>query len=226
MSLINDALRRANQAQKQAPPVSPPASLQLRPVEPESEPQSGSSLFLPGLLALAAIIVVLLIIQLSRKSTPSEPVMTRARAAESANHAPEARPAAESGQGAASSDSLTRQAGSSPVVHAPLASPAQIAVNSPATTAPSPTNAVAVTPPLNSASPAPTNPPLPAVIPTPAAPPKLQGIVWDPRRPSAVINGRTLFVGDRFAEFRVRTISPDTVTLVSKTQTNLLQLEQ
>ncbi len=56
--------------------------------------------------------------------------------------------------------------------------------------------------------------------------PKLQGIVFNPRRPSAVINGKTLFLGDRVAGFRVVAIGPDSATLVSGGQTNVLMLEE
>ena len=51
---------------------------------------------------------------------------------------------------------------------------------------------------------------------------KLQGIVFHPTRPSAVISGKSVFVGDKTGNFRVTAIARDSVTLVSATETNVL----
>jgi hypothetical protein len=64
---------------------------------------------------------------------------------------------------------------------------------------------------------------------TEAAPPKpaplrLQAIVYNPARPSAVISGKTLFLGDRIGEFRVVAISQESVSLAGGGQTNILNL--
>jgi hypothetical protein len=53
---------------------------------------------------------------------------------------------------------------------------------------------------------------------------KLQGVVYNPRRPSAVISGKTLFIGDRIRDFRVVAISQESVTLTGAGQTNVLSL--
>ena len=105
----------------------------------------------------------------------------------------------------------------------PLAASAMPAVNSPtASTVPKPEQPVAVAPTVvtNAA----TN-----AIPVAIAPPKplalkLQGILFAATRPCAIVNGRTVFVGDRLDEFRVVAISRDNVTLQSKTETNVLSL--
>jgi len=66
----------------------------------------------------------------------------------------------------------------------------------------------------------------PAVAEAPAKPAlKLQGIIYHPTRPSAFINGKALFVGDRIAEFRVTAISSESVTLVGGGTTNVLSLQ-
>jgi hypothetical protein len=65
-----------------------------------------------------------------------------------------------------------------------------------------------------------------SVAPAQPLPPRLQGIVFDPRRPSAVINGKTLFVGERFGSLRVSAIAPDRVILIGGGTTNVLTLEQ
>ena len=42
--------------------------------------------------------------------------------------------------------------------------------------------------------------------------------------PCAIVNGKTVFVGDQMNEFRVTAISKDSVTLQSETETNVLSL--
>jgi hypothetical protein len=54
---------------------------------------------------------------------------------------------------------------------------------------------------------------------------KLQAITFNPARPSAIVSGKTVFVGDRFREFRVLKIGVDSITLVNETQTNVLTLD-
>jgi len=44
---------------------------------------------------------------------------------------------------------------------------------------------------------------------------KLQALILNPRRPSAIVNGRTLFVGDKLGEMRVRAIAADAVTFIT-----------
>ena len=51
---------------------------------------------------------------------------------------------------------------------------------------------------------------------------KLQSIVFNPRSPSALINGRVLFIGDRIRDLRVTAIRRDEVVLTGVGRTNLL----
>jgi hypothetical protein len=53
---------------------------------------------------------------------------------------------------------------------------------------------------------------------------KLQAIVFVPTRSSAMINGKTLFVGDKLNELQVVEIKRESVTLVGGGQTNVLGL--
>jgi hypothetical protein len=83
----------------------------------------------------------------------------------------------------------------------------------------------------NNLAPASEKPAINAQVSAQPEPPKpapltLQGIVFNPRRPSVVINGKTLFVGDRIGQFRVAAIRPDSATLVASGRTNLLSMEQ
>jgi hypothetical protein len=56
--------------------------------------------------------------------------------------------------------------------------------------------------------------------------PRLQGILFATTRPCAILNGKTVFVGDQINEFRVTVISKDSVTLQSATETKVLSLSQ
>jgi hypothetical protein len=62
-------------------------------------------------------------------------------------------------------------------------------------------------------APQPVVPVEPAVAIEPPPPLKVQGIAFDPSKPWAIINGRTVFVGDTVEEFHVKAISKYTVTL-------------
>ncbi len=56
--------------------------------------------------------------------------------------------------------------------------------------------------------------------------PKLQGISFHPTRPLAVVNGKTVVIGDRVGGFRVLAITRGSVTLGSATATNVLSLSE
>lgn len=56
--------------------------------------------------------------------------------------------------------------------------------------------------------------------------PKLQGISFNPAQPSAVVSGKTVYVGDAVGGFRVTQISMESVTMVSALATNVLSLSQ
>lgn len=56
--------------------------------------------------------------------------------------------------------------------------------------------------------------------------PKLQGISFHPTRPLAVVNGKTVVIGDRVGGFRVLAITRSSVTLGSATATNVLSLSE
>jgi hypothetical protein len=53
---------------------------------------------------------------------------------------------------------------------------------------------------------------------------RLQAIVFHPTRPSAIVTGRSAFVGDRVGEFRVVAIHRESVMLAGAGQTNVLTL--
>ena len=165
MSLVNDALKRAKQAQQENPPPTP--ELAFRPVEPANEGQPGSPwLFIGAFVGLVIIVVVggLLVWAVTSKQGPDMQA--------------EARTVAE------------------PV---PAVVPAQ-----------------PVAPVVTNVQPEVVEPPKPEL--------RLQGIFFNPTRPSAVVNDRTVYVGDRISSLHVRAITPKAVILASGTETNVLSL--
>ena len=66
----------------------------------------------------------------------------------------------------------------------------------------------------------------PEVVEPPKPELKLQAILFNPRSPSAVVNGRTVYVGDRVSGARVTAITSKAVTLTSETFTNVLSLSE
>jgi hypothetical protein len=169
MSHINDALKRAQEAQQENPPTTPP--LEFRPVEPDQQPPRRSTTLMVGLsLVIVAILGLssLLVYFISQ------------------------------------SDSSTLQVAAR-VIDPPLAPLAAVS-NAPAEPK---TNMV-----IDVA----------AAVVNPPAPMKLQGIFFNPKNPSALVNGQSVNLGDRVGGFRVMGISPVAVTLVSATATNVLSL--
>ena len=56
------------------------------------------------------------------------------------------------------------------------------------------------------------------------APLRLQAIVYNPKRPSVLISGKTLFIGDKLGDLRVAAIDQESATLVGVDQTNVFSL--
>jgi hypothetical protein len=70
-----------------------------------------------------------------------------------------------------------------------------------------------------------SNAPAPVEVSPPKPPPlRLQSIVLDSKRPSALINGKMLFLGDRIGAFRLTALDQESATLVSLDETNVLTL--
>jgi hypothetical protein len=134
----------------------------------------------------------------------------------------------------ASQKNQTRQASQNPIAVNPVSTitpptPPPVQAAEPVTApkpieASIPTNAptlsVSTSPPEISIKP----PIVVAPVPKPA-PPKLQAIFFNPRRPSAILSGKTVFIGDRFGEFRVAAITQTSVTLSNAAQSLVLSLE-
>ena len=57
-------------------------------------------------------------------------------------------------------------------------------------------------------------------------PTMVQGIVYDPAHPWAIVNGKTVYVGDSVEGMRVTAISRNSITLVGNGRTNRLIVGQ
>ncbi|KAB2646130.1 MAG: hypothetical protein DVB33_10115 [Verrucomicrobia bacterium] len=198
MSLINDALKRAKQTQEANPPATP--ALEFRPVEPAQGDGRRTSLLLVGL----SLVTVALI-----------------------------------GMGATLLWYVSQKNGHALLVEA--SSNYQLllaATNTPTQPEPKPTPPVTVVDPAN------TTPAVAEVVETSTnneafitavgavvealkpAPLKLQGIFFNPKNPSAVVNGKTVYLGERTGGFFVLAISPTSVTFANGTVTNVLSLSE
>jgi hypothetical protein len=209
MSLINDALRRAKDTQQEAP-LPPTPELPFRPVEPARQSaRRGPGLLRPGALAVVALVALLFAWQWAQKHDSTGSIEVNARTARIANAIPAPTSAAKPIPAAqpaslpspATGTSANLAADTTPAAtEAPLADPEKSEV----------TNAAAMTQPT---------PPKPAPL-------RLQAIVFNPKRPSAMISGKTLFVGDKLGALRVVAIGRENATLVGAGQTNVLSLAQ
>ena len=209
MSLINDALRRARQSEKEPLPAgktsaTPGVPLPLDPVEPP--PLSPWPSFL-GIAATALIVLALVgaggwFIWKSWNDKHSKKSVTVAA------HHP-ARPALNANASTTKTNASPGSASSTAA--APLAAPAT-----------SPTNVASATTGSNAATAA---PPIAAVAPPVKWPIfKLQGIFYRPPRSSVMLNKQTVFVNDVIEGAKVVEIGSQSVTLVLSGQTNVLTL--
>ena len=199
MSLINDALKRAKEVQQNQPPV-PPPDLQFRPADPAPPEQSRPSFTLMVVTVVVLALVGLTITFILRKHSAAQKVTAAARPVtrpeQPVKPVPEAKPKP------------------SPVVAPSAVPPKEIAAAKTKTQSAvvaATTNAI-----VAEATSAPQKPPLP----------RLQGITYLPGRPTAVVDGKTVFIGSFVGELRVLAISRQAVTLASATETNVLNLSE
>ncbi|HOX56360.1 MAG TPA: hypothetical protein P5205_07255 [Candidatus Paceibacterota bacterium] len=211
MSLINDALKRAKETQQQVP--LPPPDLPLRPVEPgQQRARHSLGLLLPVALAVVALLGLAFVWQWAQSIQASKPneVAARTAPAPGVTTAAPAVPTAINAELPAPAAALPPDEAPEPV--SPV-TPASIVVE--------PANSVVADAPVIE----PTNA-TPVVVPTPPkpAPLRLQGILFNPKRPSAMISGKTVFVGDRIRDLRVMAIDKESVSLSGAGTTTVLSL--
>jgi hypothetical protein len=216
MSLINDALRRAREAQKPAPPD--PLSPVLRPVEPPPTSVRHSSPILPALCVALGLVTIFYAWQWWNNNTApkaprdAEPTRVAAR--------PAGVPATADTSGApAATAAPTDPSAQTPVGPSSTSAPSQPrpeAANTGTSAPAAPAAPAAAVESTNPAAASDTSPKIQLL--------KLQAIVFHPTRPSAMVNGKFLYIGDRISGFRVASITRDSATLVGGGKTNLLIL--
>jgi hypothetical protein len=198
MSLINDALRRAKAVEQNAPAPTH-TELRFRPVDCNVIPRrSNARWYLLGLIILlvgAGFIAFQFVGEKNPfKLSPAQPVQARS----TVDPAPVSVPP--------------------PVAQvAPVPQPAQ--VSSPALPAAVLSSALAQTNLSVATAETAVAPAAPKAVEL-----KLQAIVFNPRNPSAMINGKTFFVGDKVGDFRLAAVDQETATLVKAGKTNVLAL--
>ncbi len=196
MSLINDALKRAQEAQKKNPP--PLAGAPLHSVS--TERRSAMPLIAGAMILLLLGVGAGVLLQLNKREpatkvavAPTQPAVQNSEPQKNIQPAPVA----------------------VPVANIPVASQPQISA-APTPVAPTVPAEPAPKPPVSAVQVASAKPAWPKL--------KLQGIIYVPSKPSVVINGKALFVGERVDGAQVVAISPESVTLVFAGQTNVLNV--
>jgi hypothetical protein len=190
MSLINDALKRAKESQKnETPAVATP----MPPVE-NRPPERTFSWLMPAVIILLVATAFLFIgLAVARHNHPIAPPVTAA-----VTTPPVAAPIAPVAPVApAPKPPVIETLAPAPVTNLPV-------VEAPVTNTPAPP-AETIT-----AAPQPEAPKIP----------KIQGIAYDPQNAWAIVNGQTVYVGDEVDGFRVLDISRKAVTLAGNGQTN------
>ena len=220
MSLVNDALRRAKEAQQQAVPP-PPSQMQFRPVEPGQQVRPGRGFIVLLSLAVVTLLALVLVWGWPHGRGMAEP--REARAVTRTARQPTATPQP-------MSPSTAVNAPAAPSEPSPLLQPESRPI--PATGIPDTLVAIESAPSTGPAAAKEqeneaTNSAPKAPAPQPkAAPLRLQAIVFNPSRPSALISGKTVFLGDKLGDARVVAIDQDSATLVGAGKTNVLTLPE
>jgi len=212
MSLINDALKRARQAQPiaTAPPGQPMTPATYR------RPAQWPILLVPLLLIGVVAVATWFFWQAANASRQAlaQPPMLRAQARENPRPAVMSVPVV--------SPIPANQ--TSPAPELPQQSPVAVPALTPANPAGGAVQDQTTASPVASAASPVTHVPAPVEPPKPA-PLKLKAIIYRPDNPSVLINNKTLFLGDKIGDSRVIDITQSSVKLLCQGQTNVLTLE-
>ena len=221
MSLINDALKRAKHAQQRSAPPSAPSPT-LRPVELAQRKPSNISILLPlALVVLVSVGGIILWLAISAGGARLSST-TVAQARSVSTLAPAA---------TATSPTLTAVRGEPDVQPSLQVVAATFPIISGSEQVPtSSQNQSSSAQPITApASPELTAMPTQAVVmvngpPPPPPLPKLQGILFRPERPVALLDGKMVLVGRSSGDYRVVGISQQSVTVVRGGETNVLEM--
>ena len=246
MSLINDALKRAKQAQQQNPSGGTPV-VPLQPVDDARPP----SLFLRSMVAILAVVTlacsgwffwkwwtsqdespsaVAAVIKAKTSSAAQSkagPLSSSRKSAIQVSTNIVVRTTADATPSNAAAPPADALAALSNVVATPTNAAATLTNTGLTPTTGTevrsvPTNASISTSQTNAATPAPVA--VPAPPPSPFADLKLRSIIYRADKPAAVINGDMLYIGDEIRGARVVRIQRHTVTVERNGETNELRL--
>ena len=204
MSLINDALKQARQ-KVEKPGHSPVEGLSFRPAEP-LPPSQKKTWLIPAVIGVTLTLVAIAGMGFyqnrnARSSkTPSESTTVKARSNDSS--ATVASVEVGKAQPPVAPKAAERPAPSP-------AKPAVVANPAPAVTNLSPAAADAKAP-----------------VAPPPQPLRLQAIVYNPSQPSALISGKSVFVGERVQGMKVVSITKDSATLTANGKNTVLTLPE
>ena len=211
MSLINDALKRAKQAQQQNPFGGQPA-VPLQPVDYARRP----NYFLRSLVALLVVATLACSGWFFRKWWSSRG--ERRSVVVAVNEAKAVSAAQSKARPQSSPRKSAIQVSTNIVVRPNVA----LTPKPGAEVLSAPTNAPLPTPHTNAATPSPAAEHAPPQ--SPFADLKLRSIIYREDKPAAVINGDMLYVGDEIRGARVVRIERNSVTIERKGETNELRL--
>jgi hypothetical protein len=207
MSMINDALRRAKAAQQQMP-SSTHTELRFRPVDCSTVPRRRNARwYIIGFLILlicAGFIAFRYVDGGNLLKSSPQTVQARSTVDPSIEPQPLGAPASR------------RQ----PVVKPPENNQSKAPTVSIAPSVPAASDPAAG----QTNRPGETAIIAPASVPPKPAEPRLQAIFFSPPNPSAMINGKTYFVGEKVGEFKLAAVDQQTATLVGAGKTNVLAL--
>jgi hypothetical protein len=219
MSLINDALKRAKAAQ-QTGPSREAAAIPFKPVDVGQAGDTGKATALPAAL-LALTVVALFTVWFGLRRSDGRPhTASNVTAPAGVQQRP---PQISSPQSpAVPQEGLPQAPSKVPVSPAAEEPRKQVAVPS--------GTASSIVPVATSTPPVPTSPAGPTIashapeVESHSSPPplRLQAIFYNPARPSVMIGGKTVFIGDTVGEFRIEAIAAESATLVKVGQTNIL----
>ncbi|NOS70733.1 MAG: hypothetical protein HOP33_12475 [Verrucomicrobia bacterium] len=202
MSLINEALKRAKQTQTETPP--PPLQFrgadkkQKRRVLPILVGAAVTLIFVGGLALLAVLLFKRQELRLTAGARTAPPM----------------------------SEVSQQSPATTPVVATELPPPAPGKTNDVTERSPAPSDGTGPIPTFPGEYKTNSLPVSVQIEPAKATLIKLQGILFNPAQPSAIVNGRTVYVGNVVGGSRVTRITQETVTLVSETATNVLSLSE
>jgi len=230
MSQVNDALKRAKQAQKKGPPpaIASPTS---RHAESVHRKHLTAGLFwLFTAVALVAVIgCVLWFVVRTDGASASPAIVVQAKTASGRDHrsssvAQQTEPisSAFSQPVAPTASAMAADAVRATVAQPGVPTDASFLAPSSSASASSPTDPVALGP-SRPATVTQTVVVASGLHPPPPLP-KLQGIFYQPNRPRAVLDGRSAWIGKMLGEYLVVDISQQNVTVVRAGQTNILEM--